>query len=197
MRFAAIVDALILACWCGLALDNVRMAVREGGARDAGRRPPSPLARLGAVALLVAGVAVLEGRAGGRLWLRPLVALAGVGLAVAGLLLHAWARRALGTRWTSAVAAPADHRLVTTGPYALVRHPIYLGVLSLAAGTVLAHPSVATLCVAAGLTAGMVRKIPAEERVLRAACGADWERYAATVPMLAPRPSALLRRAWR
>jgi protein-S-isoprenylcysteine O-methyltransferase Ste14 len=40
-------------------------------------------------------------------------------------------------------------------------------------------------------------KIPAEERVLRAACGEAWLRYAAAVPMLLPRPSALVRRAWR
>jgi protein-S-isoprenylcysteine O-methyltransferase Ste14 len=43
----------------------------------------------------------------------------------------------------------------------------------------------------------MARKIPAEERVLRAACGDAWRGYAATVPMLIPRPFGVLRRVWQ
>jgi protein-S-isoprenylcysteine O-methyltransferase Ste14 len=197
MRVACVTDVMIIACWVGLLVDNLRMARREGMVRVGTRRSPSLVARLGVLALLLSGVALLERRTGAPLGFHPLAALAGIGCALTGLLLHGWGRRALGERWASVVAPPADRRPVTRGPYAIVRHPIYLGVLLLAVGTVLAHPSVATLCVAGGLVAGMARKISAEERVLRAACGAAWERYAATVPMLVPRPSALLRRAWR
>lgn len=197
MSLAVVTDALIVGCWVGLVADNGWMALRERSLRDGDQPAASPAVRLGVLGLLVFGAALLERRTGGRLGFHVLAAVAGVGCAVAGLLLHMWARRALGVRWSSAVAAPPGQQVVTGGPYALVRHPIYLGVLLLAAGTLVAHPSVATGCVAAGLAAGMARKIPAEERVLLAACGEAWRRYAGTVPMLLPRRSALVRRAWR
>lgn len=197
MRLAAATDAWIVACWVGLLADNARIAWQAGARHDGERRSPSLVVRLGVLAVLLAGVVLLERRTGGRLWFQPAFALFGAGCALAGLALHVWGTRTLDARWSSLIAAPVDGQLATRGPYAIVRHPIYLGVLLLAAGSVLAHPSVATLCVAGGLAAGMARKIPAEERVLRAACGGAWDHYAATVPRLLPRPSALLRRVSR
>ena len=187
---ATIADALVATAWIGLVADTVRVARRERGSRmraDA-ERPPR-VARLAVLALLLAGAALLELRGGGRLGFHPVAAGAGVALAWTGVALHGRARRALGVRWSSAVGVPPGHQVVTHGPYAIVRHPLYLGVLLLAAGTVLVHPSAATLCVTGGLGAGMALKIPAEERALRAACGDAWMRYAADVPALVPRLS--------
>jgi len=191
----AAVDVLIAAAWIGLAADNLRLSRREQEARA--RLPPavssgpraSRAARLGAIAVLICGGLVLERLTGGRLAFHPLAAVAGIALAAAGLALHARARRALGVLWSSAIAVRPGQPIVTRGPYAVVRHPIYLGVLLLAAGTLLAHPSAATICIAAGLAIGVAWKIPAEERTLRAAYGEAWARYAAGVPALLPRPS--------
>src|SRR5581483_4881203 len=66
-----------------------------------------------------------------------------------------------------------------------------LGILLLAAGTVCAHPSPATVCVGLGTAAGVALKIPLEERALRRTLGEAYVRYAARVPALLPR---LLRR---
>ena len=191
MTPATIADALVAAAWIGLVADSLHVT---RGERACGARPrvmsPAPLAaRIALAALLLAGAALLEHRTGGRLAFHPVAAGAGVVLAWAGVALHARARRALGARWSSAVGAPSGHEVVTHGPYAIVRHPLYLGILLLAAGTVLAHTSAATICIAAGLAAGMARKIPAEERALRVACGEAWTRYAAAVPALVPRLS--------
>jgi len=191
----AAVDVLIAAAWIGLAADNLRLSRHEQEARA--RLPPavsggpraSRATRLGVLAILIGGGMLLEHRSGGRLGFHPLAALAGIALAAAGLALHMRARRALGVLWSSAIAVRPGQPIVTRGPYAIVRHPIYLGVLLLAAGTVLAHPSVATICIAAGLAVGVAWKIPAEERTLRAAYGEAWARYAAGVPALLPRPS--------
>jgi protein-S-isoprenylcysteine O-methyltransferase Ste14 len=192
----AAVDVLIAAAWIGLAADNLRRSWRERDARA--RLPPavsgpraSRAARLGATAVLIAGGLLLERRTGGRLAFHPLAASIGIGLTAAGLALHARARRALGVLWSSAIIARPGLPFVSGGPYAVVRHPIYLGVLLLAAGTLLAHPSVATICIAVGLTVGIAVKIPAEERTLRSAYGESWTRYAASVPALIPRPSRL------
>src|SRR5262245_7832516 len=131
-------------------------------------RPPCA-ARAAVLVLLLGGAALLEARTGGRLGFHPAAAFAGVALAWTGVALHARARRVLGARWSSAVGVPAGHTLVTDGPYAVVRHPLYAGILLLAAGTGLAHPSPAALCVAVGLPGRRACKIPADARARRAA----------------------------
>jgi len=201
VTLAIAADVLIAAAWIGLAADNLRLLRQERAARA--RLAPLPSRSLAAsivvLTVILGGIVVLETRTGGRLGFQPLAAIAGVVLAAAGLMLHARARRALGVHWTSTVAVRPGHPIVRSGPYAVIRHPLYLGVLLLAAGTVLAHPSTATICVAAGLATGIALKIPAEERSLRAACGDAWRNYVQSVPALVPRPSrvraALLNRA--
>src|SRR5437763_14208279 len=59
----------------------------------------------------------------------------GLLLESAGLGLALWARVVLGQSWTGRVALTEDQPLVTDGPYRLVRHPIYAGLLSAALGT--------------------------------------------------------------
>ena len=54
---------------------------------------------------------------------------AGAYVCVAGLAIAIWARWTLGSNWSSDVAFKQDHQLVKRGPYRLVRHPIYTGVL--------------------------------------------------------------------
>ena len=85
------------------------------------------------------------------------------------------------------ITVRADQDVVTAGPYAHVRHPLYLAILLLTLGTVLAHPSAATACIALGLATGVAIKIPMEERALRATLGERYARYAARVPALVPR----------
>lgn len=67
-------------------------------------------------------------------WLSPFAYL-GFFLALAGIFLALWARIHLGQYWSDKVVLKVDHRLVRTGPYAYLRHPIYSGVLLGVAGT--------------------------------------------------------------
>ncbi len=69
----------------------------------------------------------------------------GVVLCVAGLGFSVWARRHLGRNWGVPMSLKEGHELVTTGPYALVRHPIYTGILFALFGTVLAGGMLALL----------------------------------------------------
>jgi protein-S-isoprenylcysteine O-methyltransferase Ste14 len=138
------------------------------------------------VAATAAAVLMLERRTG-RWEAQPALTAAGVLLAAAGAALHVRARRALGALWSDVIAVRARHEVVDHGPYARVRHPLYLGLLLLAAGTLCAHPSPATVCVAVGTAAGVALKIPLEERALRRTLGEAYARYAARVPALVPR----------
>src|ERR1700689_5487996 len=54
----------------------------------------------------------------------------GAAVMIAGLLFAVWAREHLGRNWTRSVTIKQDHELIATGPYAVVRHPIYTGILT-------------------------------------------------------------------
>lgn len=69
----------------------------------------------------------------------PGVEMGGVVVVIAGLLLALWARRHLGRNWSSTPALKIDHELVRSGPYAFLRHPIYVGLGIALAGTGLAE----------------------------------------------------------
>ena len=65
----------------------------------------------------------------------PALRWIGAALTAIGIAFAIWARVNLGRNWSSHPAAKEHHQLVTTGPYAYVRHPIYSGILLAALGT--------------------------------------------------------------
>jgi protein-S-isoprenylcysteine O-methyltransferase Ste14 len=111
-----------------------------------------------------------------------------VAVAIAGFAFTWWARLHLGRLWSSSVTRKADHHVVETGPYAIVRHPIYTGLLFAIAATVGMRASLATLAAAFLIVSGIYVKARLEEEFLRAELGADaYDAYARRVPMLIPR----------
>ena len=54
----------------------------------------------------------------------------GAAVTIAGLLFAIWAREHLGSNWSRSVTIKQGHELITSGPYAVVRHPIYTGILT-------------------------------------------------------------------
>lgn len=114
-------------------------------------------------------------------------AVAGFVAFVAGVLLTLWGRHALGPMWTvtttTGVRLHTDHQLIRTGPYAIVRHPMYLGFLLMLAGTVLIYRTwvlIAYLVLAIARFSGRAR---IEERALAETFGPNWRAYARQVPM--------------
>ena len=65
------------------------------------------------------------------------VLITGTVVAVAGLLVAIWARHTLADNWSANVTFKQGHELIRTGPYRLVRHPIYTGILLMWLGTVI------------------------------------------------------------
>jgi protein-S-isoprenylcysteine O-methyltransferase Ste14 len=66
-----------------------------------------------------------------------MLAWAGAILCVAGLGFCLWARLTLGRNWSGTVTLKEEHELIKRGPYRLVRHPIYTGLLTMSLATVL------------------------------------------------------------
>ena len=110
-----------------------------------------------------------------------------VALTAAGLSFAWWARIHLGRLWSDLVVKKSGHHVVDTGPYRLVRHPIYSGLIFAASATaILKGTSFAMLGVALVIVAFMA-KARREERFLRAELGEDaYNDYARKTPMLAP-----------
>ena len=113
-------------------------------------------------------------------------AYAGLALTVAGAALAIWARVFLGGNWSSSVTIKENHKLVRTGPYAVVRHPIYSGFLLAMAGTAIA------LGEARGLLALILAflawrlKSRVEEGFMIEQFGAEYEEYERQVKALIP-----------
>jgi protein-S-isoprenylcysteine O-methyltransferase Ste14 len=124
---------------------------------------------------------------------RPIwdVGVAGVyalaGLTLAGILFAWWARIHLGPLWSSAVTRKEGHRVIDTGPYALVRHPIYTGLIGAIWATAVAEGTAIALVGAGLVSFGLWLKARTEERFLVAELGTDaYGAYCRRVPMLVP-----------
>ena len=143
---------------------------------------------------IVAGVVLLFGLYDHRvaaelvLWRLPAAGLwICVAGAMAGFAFTWWARLHLGRLWSSNVARKAEHRVVDTGPYAVVRHPIYTGIILSSAATALARGTALGWLGAPTKTTGWYVQARMEERFLRQELGEEaYDAYARRVPMLVP-----------
>ena len=110
----------------------------------------------------------------------------GAAITVAGLLFAVWARKYLGRNWSSAVTIKQGHELITTGPYALVRHPIYTGILTGFLGTAIALSQVRGLIGFVLLFLGFWTKLRIEEQWMRSQFGETYATYAHRTAALVP-----------
>jgi protein-S-isoprenylcysteine O-methyltransferase Ste14 len=153
------------------------------GVRRAKRvAPPADRLRYaGAVLLAIALVSW-----GTRYWgwlgtwvLPPSLALFYIGavIATAGLGFSVWARVHLGEYWSGNVTLKEGHCLIRSGPYALVRHPIYTGILLGMLGSAVALDQVRGYLGFAVLTYSFIGKLRKEEAWLTEEFGEEYLRY--------------------
>jgi len=98
-------------------------------------------------------------------------------LFILGGALRMWPVFVLGKRFSGLVAIQPGHRLVTEGIYRNLRNPSYLGMLVIAVGWALAFRSGVGLLLAALTLIPLIARIEAEEALLRAQFGAEYEAY--------------------
>jgi protein-S-isoprenylcysteine O-methyltransferase Ste14 len=111
---------------------------------------------------------------------------AGVAVTFGGLAFAVWARRHIGRNWSAIVTLKRDHELVTSGPYALVRHPIYTGLLFGFLGSAIALGQWRGLLAVAIVYVALLRKYKLEERWMHERFGIAYDAYRARVKALVP-----------
>ncbi|MGJ4730980.1 methyltransferase family protein [Luteimonas sp. SDU101] len=177
---------VVCAAWlaCELWIDRRRSI-------PGARRSDSGTLRLLHLALPAGmGVAGLLSLAGVWPWPPALAASAlwtGLGLMAAGIALRVWAVRVLAEHFTVDVSIRPGHQLVRHGPYRLLRHPAYSGLLLSLLGYAVALGDLAALpAVALPAAFAFARRIRVEERVLREAFPDAYPRYARDTWRLLP-----------
>jgi protein-S-isoprenylcysteine O-methyltransferase Ste14 len=182
--------ALILLAWIGFALIFL-LRKKPPRVQEAKRAPVSSWGIfLQSVSFMLVW---LLGRT--RWWPFPpsfagelVLAVVAVVLAFASSLLSLMAIRTLGKQWTYRARVIEGHELITTGPYAIVRNPIYLGMFGMLLATGLVFSRWWNFLAAVVLfLIGNQMRIGAEEKLLRETFGAQFEEYARRVPAFVPR----------
>jgi protein-S-isoprenylcysteine O-methyltransferase Ste14 len=117
-----------------------------------------------------------------RLW----VVWLGFFLTVAGLAFTCWARVVLGRNWSGVVQLKQDHELIVRGPYSIVRHPIYTGLLLAFLGSAIAVGEWRALLAALIVGVSFWRKLRLEERWMCELFGDQYRDYMVRVKALIP-----------
>ena len=170
----------------GLTLGYSRPA--RGQDIEHAEKDPLAMLALALLPLAIPGVAAWGGRLG--VWPLPapkLLGWAGVALSAIGLAIRVAAMRQLGVRFSPLLAVQREHALETTGWYARVRHPGYLGSLLASWGAAIAFGSAMALPLAALMTAFQWDRVRREEQLLERHFGDAWRAYAARTGALLPR----------
>jgi protein-S-isoprenylcysteine O-methyltransferase Ste14 len=148
---------------------------------------------LGYRLVLIAGALVFFPRAHGyhgplRLWMVTRdEAWICTALITLGFAFTWWARIHLGTLWSGWITRKADHRVVDTGPYGIVRHPIYTGILLAVYATAAAKGTILGILGALLITLGLWMKARLEEQWLRKELDPGaYDSYRSRVSMLVP-----------
>jgi protein-S-isoprenylcysteine O-methyltransferase len=115
------------------------------------------------------------------------VPVIGVATTFVGVLFAIWARYILGSNWSSAVAIREDHELIQNGPYRLIRHPIYTGIIAAAWGTAIVAGELGAFVGVILITMGFAYKGKQEELNLQSVFGESWTAHRQRTGMFLPK----------
>jgi protein-S-isoprenylcysteine O-methyltransferase Ste14 len=184
----AVVWGVLAAYWAGAFINGIATG-RQKPERTSGGSLAHELTPRLVIALVVVGV-VVPGSRGvlvARLVPGPnVLSLAGVGIAALGSAFAIWARHGLGGNWGARIGLKQGHTLVRTGPYAIVRHPIYTAVGVGMAGSAIALANAAGILVLLGVLLFLFFRMGDEETMPEGEFGDEYLEYEKTVKRFVP-----------
>ena len=174
-----VVFAAIALTWVVMAARTKRTVARGRGLY--------PIAGAGVAVFVVARALLSDSAWARRLWTPGVPAsLGALALGAGGAAFALWARLTIAGNWSGAIVLKEDHQLVTWGPYALARHPIYTGFFAMFAAEALVSGQVAALVALALATLALLAKARAEERLMASAFPDQYPAYRARVRAIIP-----------
>ena len=154
----------------------------------------SSLNRLGTIAFMVLAYTLLFTNRIELPWLQQRfipnadwIAVLGIFVTFTGVAIAIWARYTLGEYWSAMVTLKEDHRLISNGPYAYVRHPIYTGLLLATLGTALMVGEWRGIVTVLLVLIAHTQKAKREEALLGKEFGSQYEDYRHRTGFLFPR----------
>jgi protein-S-isoprenylcysteine O-methyltransferase Ste14 len=175
------------ACWIAWLVYWLAMAVRTKRTIERG----GLLGYRVVAIVLIVGLAAVGRLAGvsaqSRLWHTGVaLGVASDCILLAGAAFTVWARITLGRNWSAEVTFKQDHELIESGPYALVRHPIYTGLITMALGTAIDYGRAIGFAVFVGLCGALWWKARQEERIMSSHFPDAYSDYKARVHAIVP-----------
>jgi protein-S-isoprenylcysteine O-methyltransferase Ste14 len=110
----------------------------------------------------------------------------GVALGLGSLAIYVWSRETLGREWSSELRMRGQHHLVTSGPYARIRHPIYLALSGFLASIALIAANWLFVAVLLFSIVDLALRIPREERMMTSRFGEEYVAYTKRTGRLLP-----------
>jgi protein-S-isoprenylcysteine O-methyltransferase Ste14 len=110
----------------------------------------------------------------------------GTAFAIAGVAFAIWSRQSLRNNWSGVAAIAEDQQFIQSGPYAIVRHPIYAGMLLALLGTTLVSSTLGSLLGFVLAILSLWQKACIEEQFLMVEFGEQYAKYQHEVKFLIP-----------
>jgi protein-S-isoprenylcysteine O-methyltransferase Ste14 len=170
---------VVLAVWVILAFRTKRTLERSGG-----------FARLAVIAVVLVVVLtrpLANSSLHDRMWgPSSVLSFVAVVLVAIGALFAIWARITIGANWSGTVTFKQDHELMQNGPYNVVRHPIYSGLLLMGLASALANDEPYGFLLVAVVVAVFIPKIVIEEKLMTEHFPAEYPQYRQRVKAIIP-----------
>ena len=162
------------------------------GRNQENRKSDAPSSKLDLILIQIFSLAVVilapfsDGRSIGILHVENTIRYIGLLITIPGFVLMQAGEKYLAKQFSIEVTLQKDHKLIQSGPYKVIRHPRYLGILIFFTGISLTFRSLLGIFIVLALAGVLIWRVFAEEKMMREELGKEWEEYQANTWRLIP-----------
>ena len=162
------------------------------GRNQENRKSDAPSSKLDLILIQIFSLAVVilapfsDGRSIGILHVENTIRYIGLFIAIPGFVLMQAGEKYLAKQFSIEVTLQKDHKLIQSGPYKVIRHPRYLGILIFFTGISLTFRSLLGIFIVLALAGVLIWRVFAEEKMMREEFGKEWKEYQSKTWRLIP-----------